>query len=93
MKVLPITLGHGILYPYLILTPPTRTGLVSIVCRAPSWALYKSCLRSTRLWKRGCFLTGSSGPYCGEITLDTGVTDSEKIKGLKTDLAGRKTAR
>lgn len=52
------------------------------------WALYRSCLRSTWLWKRGCFLTGSSGPNCGETTLSTGVEESEKIKGLNTDLPG-----
>lgn len=63
------------------------TGLVSMVLRATWWDLYSSCLRSTWLWKRGCFLTGSSGPNCGETTLSTGVQDSEKMKGLNIDLA------
>lgn len=68
--------------------PSVPTGLVSIALSATWWALYRSCLRSTWLWKRGCFLTGSSGPNCGETTLGTGVEQSEKIKGLNTDLPG-----
>lgn len=66
------------------------TGLVSMTLRAPWWERYSSCLRSTWLWKRGCFLTGSSGPNCGETTLSTGRQDSEKTKGLNIDLAGRR---
>lgn len=68
--------------------PSVPTSLVSMVLSATWWALYRSCLRSTWLWKRGCFLTGSSGPNCGETTLITGVKESEKIKGLNIDLAG-----
>lgn len=66
------------------------TGLVSMMLRATWWDLYSSCLRSTWPWKRGCFLTGSSGPNCGETTLSTGVQDSEKMKGLNIDLAERR---
>lgn len=65
------------------------TGLLSGMLRATWWDLYSSCLRSTWLWKRGCFLTGSSGPNCGETTLSTGVQESEKMKGLNIDLAAR----
>lgn len=68
--------------------PPT--GLVSMLWRAVWWARYRSCRRSTWLWKRGCFLTGSSGPNCGETTVGTGVWESEKTKGLNTDLAGHR---
>lgn len=71
-----IDLGH----------PSVPTGLVSMVLSATWWALYRSCLRSTLLWKRGCFRTGSSGPNCGETTLSTAVEQSEKIKGLNIDL-------
>lgn len=68
--------------------PPT--GLVSMVWRAVWWARYRSCRRSTWLWKRGCFLTGSSWPNCGETTVGTGVWVSEKTKGLKIDLGGHR---
>lgn len=63
------------------------TEWVSMMLRATWWHLYSSCLRSTWLWNRGCFLTGSSGPNCGETTLSTGVQESEKTKGLNIDLA------
>lgn len=56
--------------------------------RATWWYLYSSCLRSTWFWKRGCFLTGSSGPNCGETTLSTGAQESAKTNGLNMDLAG-----
>lgn len=72
-----IDLGH----------PSVPTGLVSMVLSATWWALYRSCLLSTWLWKRGFFLTGSSAPNCGETTLSTGVQQSEKTKGLNTDLS------